>query len=125
MAVFPTEVRRLVTEGRGTGLTISWSDGTSTDISSKTIRAECPCATCNERRGIAHDTPIAPAGRSRLRVVTSTVDEETNLVQVWSVGSYAIGIRWGDGHDSGIFGFDLLRELSSGRVIDAPAKEHP
>lgn len=116
-------MRRQISGARGTGLAVSWSDGLTAEIPSATLRAACPCATCNERRGIRHDTPIAPAsGKSRLRVVTSTLDEETNLVKVWSVGSYAIGIRWGDGHDSGIIGFDLLRELSAQAIhTSAPA----
>jgi DUF971 family protein len=45
-------------------------------------------------------------------VVEATLDQELTLQEIWGVGQYAIGLRWGDGHDSGIYTFEYLRELS-------------
>lgn len=32
--------------------------------------------------------------------------------EMFKVGNYAIGFRWGDGHDTGIYTFEYLRRLS-------------
>ena len=110
----PLEIHRK-TEGdtqTGIGITIHWSDGASSQIDSSILRRECPCATCLEARGdSSHAKPLQ--GRSRLlNVVTSTAVEESNLEQVWPVGNYAIGMRWADGHDTGIYTYQILRQLA-------------
>jgi ATP-binding protein involved in chromosome partitioning len=38
-----------------------------------------------------------------------------------SIGNYAIGIDWNDGHNSGIYSFDHLRSLGervAGRIVE-------
>lgn len=30
---------------------------------------------------------------------------------LFKIGNYAIGLRWGDGHDTGIYPFDYLRKI--------------
>jgi len=95
------------------GLTILWSTGLSSRLSAKTLRAFCPCAGCREARGEAlHDSPLTPRRKSLLSIVESTVEEETRLERIWGIGQYAIGIQWGDGHSTGIYTFDLLRQLA-------------
>lgn len=41
----------------------------------------------------------------------SLTAEQTRLVDVALVGSYAIQITWGDGHATGYYTFTLLREM--------------
>jgi ATP-binding protein involved in chromosome partitioning len=105
--LLPREIKR-----RGTdGLDITWSDGEVQGLSSTTLRQLCPCAECKEKRGdSSHAKPLSPKKRA-LRIVESSIDEELRLTQVWAVGNYAIGMRWGDGHDSGIYTFEYLRSL--------------
>lgn len=103
----PTEIRRTGT----LGLTIKWGDGSSSSLSSEVLRRECPCASCKEKRGdTTHAKPLTGKKRS-LSIVENTIEQETSLQEIWAVGQYALGIRWGDGHDSGIYPFELLREL--------------
>lgn len=103
----PTEIRRTGTSG----LTITWGDGSSSSLSSEVLRRECPCASCKEKRGdTTHAKPLTGKKRS-LSIVENTIEQETSLQEIWAVGQYALGIRWGDGHDSGIYPFALLREL--------------
>jgi DUF971 family protein len=106
----PREIKRI----EGTGLQITWSDSSITNISNETLRRLCPCAGCREKRG--DDTHAKPlTGRKRsLTVVQNTLEEEISLKSIWGVGNYAIGIRWGDGHDSGIYTYQYLRELGTG-----------
>jgi len=99
----------------GTSITITWNDGSSSQIPSVTLRSNCPCATCREQRGDeGHSKPIASSKKpiSMLKVIQHSKDEELNLMGIKVVGNYAINIEWQDGHSTGIYPFGLLRELS-------------
>lgn len=99
----PIEIKR---KGE-TGLVILWNDGSQQDISSPVLRANCPCAGCRELK----PPSLVKAKQSALRVIDSSLVEQTRLEQVWPVGNYAIGVRWGDGHASGIYSYGLLSAL--------------
>ena len=104
----PLEIRR----SGNSALHISWSDGVTAQISARTLRVNCPCAECRAKRGDdSHATPLTPKKRS-LAVIDATLDEQTDLQEIWGIGQYALGMRWGDGHQTGIFTFSLLRDLS-------------
>src|SRR5436190_589972 len=107
MNVAPIEIRRLGT----TGLSITWSDNSSGTISSEILRKNCPCAECRMKRGEdSHSAPLTPK-KSLLTVIEHTREESISLESISSVGQYAISIRWGDGHETGIYTFSLLRSL--------------
>jgi DUF971 family protein len=111
MHPIPREIKR---EG-STGLSITWSDGTTIYLSSVQLRRECPCAECREKRGdTSHAKPLT-SKKLALTIVESTIAEETDLREIWGIGQYALGIRWGDGHDSGIYTFEYLKSLPHGR----------
>lgn len=81
------------------------------NISSENLRRQCPCAECREKRGDdTHAKPLTGKKRS-LAIVESSLEQELELQEIWAVGQYAIGMRWADGHDSGIYTFEFLREL--------------
>ncbi len=108
MQALPTEIRR----NGSTGLNITWRDGSSYEIPSEKLRKACPCAECKEKRGdTSHSKPLTGKKRA-LAIVEHTIDKEIELTEIWGVGQYALGIRWGDGHDSGIYTFDYLRSLA-------------
>ncbi len=118
----PIRIRRLKDDtGGGIGLEISWSTGEEAVLSSELLRKFCPCAACVEERGAeVHANPLgAPRkGRAMLQVIKATAAEGLDLREMWSVGNYAVGIRWGDGHDSGIFSYPIFRALSE-RVLSS------
>ena len=108
-SLIPTEIRRNGTAG----ITIRWPDGALVSLPSEVLRRGCPCAECRERRGdTSHAKPLTGKKRA-LTILESTAQEELALQEIWGVGQYALGIRWGDGHSSGIYPFSLLRELGS------------
>ena len=117
----PIEIRRLtephsvdshIESNAGVGLAIVYRSGRIVELPSRTLREGCPCASCEEARGSSsHQQPLGGAGRSLLRVISSSSDQQLDLQKVWPVGNYAVGIRWGDGHDSGIFTFQQLLRL--------------
>jgi DUF971 family protein len=103
----PTQISRLGFEG----IQITWSDGHENKISSEVLRKNCPCAGCKEARGDqTHAKPLT-GKKSLLKIVESSRDEELRLEKIWQVGGYALGMEWGDGHQTGIYTYLYLEEL--------------
>ena len=118
--ISPIEIRRIASirgeQTIGDGLEVSWADGFKCLLTSKSLRAACPCATCQESRGeTQHQKPFSKP-QPRLQVISATADEALNLKQVSLVGNYAVTLVWGDRHDTGIYSFQLLRELGEQQV---------
>jgi DUF971 family protein len=88
----------------GDRLVIEWSDGFRGSISLTNLRAACPCAGCNEKRQAPPD-PFRVLSDKELQAGVPMP------VAMPARGSYAYQIVWNDGHDSGIYKLELLREL--------------
>jgi DUF971 family protein len=54
-----------------------------------------------------------------LPILTAAETQPLAVIKMRPVGNYAYNIYFSDGHDSGIFSFDLLRELT----VDRSAKK--
>ena len=93
-AVMPVAI-----EQEADALTITWSDNRKCRYAAADLRRQCPCAQCvNEWTGERTLRPEAVAD------VMTLVDTEI-------VGRYALSFKFGDGHETGIYSFRLLREL--------------
>jgi DUF971 family protein len=82
-------------------LWIEWTDKTESKIKLKKLREMCPCATCLSERANQSKTYIPILLGSQL-----------NVSNIEMVGSYAIQIKWEDGHSTGIYEFPFLRNLA-------------
>ena len=106
---FPTEIAR---QGQS-GLKVVWSDGRVDQLSSKVLRENCPSALSKAKRGdTSHDKPLT-SKKSLLNIIEASSEEELSLVRIWSIGNYAIGMEWADGHNTGIYTYEYLRQLAS------------
>lgn len=88
-------------------LHIEWQDGVRHKLTWKFLRENCPCATCRDER---QKSPV-PTDSSLLPVISA---EEARLLTVRSmtpVGNYAYGIDFTDGHTTGIYRLEYLRQL--------------
>jgi DUF971 family protein len=83
-------------------LEIVWSDGSRSVLSHRALRGYCPCAFCQ-----GHQGPVQWVER------TETLPEVAFVLEdLFEVGSYALGLAWGDGHRTGIYRFSFLKELA-------------
>lgn len=90
----PVDVAHLV---RDNALEIAWDDGATTRLTAAQLRGWCPCATCQGHQpGLRFREP--PAG--------------VTLAELHEIGAYALGIRFSDGHDSGIYTWSHLRRVA-------------
>ncbi len=104
MDLLPTDIQR-----SAQGLDIKWSDGTVTSYSASNLREVCPCATCREKRkGHDEKTTAKPLA---LPVLAMAEAQATEVTGMRPVGNYAYCIAFSDGHDTGVFTFDFLREI--------------
>jgi DUF971 family protein len=68
------------------------------------LRDACPCATCREKCS-------QPADPFALPVLKDVQTQPLTITGMEPLGNYAYSIQFSDGHDTGIFAFDLLRRL--------------
>ena len=77
-------------------LRVLWDDDVMSDYPFAYLRGWCPCAVCQGHGGERRFTQV----------------EDPQLVSVSLVGNYAVNPTWSDGHETGIYTFEYLRELS-------------
>jgi DUF971 family protein len=87
------------------GLLIEWSDGQQREYSVRELREACPCASCREKRS----QPAQPA--SLLPVLSLSEARPLAITKMEPVGNYAYSVEFSDGHSTGIYTLDLLRQL--------------
>jgi len=81
------------------GVRIEWDQSEHVWLyPSRELRLACPCAACMEEM----------TGRALLDPASVAVDVQPMSLEL--VGSYGLRIRWSDGHDTGIYTFELLRK---------------
>ncbi len=85
-------------------LVIEWNDGHRGVYAWQHLRTECPCATCREERA-------KPPDPFRLLSPAELTRGPLKPVAMSPVGRYAYKITWSDGHDTGIYTLEHLREL--------------
>jgi DUF971 family protein len=78
---------------------ITWSDGHFSSYPSWYLRENCMCAECVEEF------------TGKRRIGHGNIPSSLERVNVSPVGNYALNFSWSDGHDSGIYAFEYLREL--------------
>jgi DUF971 family protein len=86
-------------------LRINWSDGVVREYAVRELRDKCPCATCREQR----NAPPPPA--TSLPILSAAETAPLRIAGMNPVGRYAYSIEFSDGHDTGIFTLESLREL--------------
>lgn len=79
---------------------LTWPGGKVVALTSRGLREACPCAGCVEEF----------TGRKLLDPATIPGDIRPDRIE--AVGNYAVRFVWSDGHDSGLYTWKTLRELS-------------
>ena len=100
------ELRPIVLRKEGADrLAIHWSDGHRSVYSWKHLRENCPCAACKGEAGMPPD-PFHILKPSELLPRPPLAP-----VSMAPVGHYAYKIIWNDGHDTGLYTLETLRQL--------------
>jgi DUF971 family protein len=76
-------------------LELTWADGHRCLYPHELLRGYCPCAGCQGHSG----------------AIAFVAGQNQELRELEQVGNYALGLTWGDGHNTGIYTFRFLRGL--------------
>lgn len=80
-------------------LKITWEDGHVTLFDFRLLRQNCPCASCVSE--LTGERTLHP----------ESVPEGLEATKAEIVGNYALRFQFSDGHHTGIYTFEKLREL--------------
>jgi DUF971 family protein len=81
-------------------LDVTWNDGKKKSIKLSNLRNGCPCAICHAEKEEWSSTYIPLYTKEQLTITKINI-----------VGTYAVGITWEDGHNTGIYDYDYLYKL--------------
>jgi ATP-binding protein involved in chromosome partitioning len=87
-------------------LLLRWADGAEQRLPARDLRLACQCAQCRDEM----------TGARLLE--PERVPLDIALTRVWSVGNYALGMAFSDGHDTGIHTFEALRAMQGTELED-------
>ena len=92
-------------------LRIVWPGGREVSMASLALRDACPCAGCVEE------------GTGRKILDRGSIPLDIHPVEIEPVGNYALKFHWSDGHETGIYSWSYLRELTlpDGGAVTSPA----
>ena len=85
---------------RERSVSVRFADGVSLELPLVVLRHACPCAGCRGQREQGRDPWAPQPGR-----------DQPTILDAELVGAWGLSIRWNDGHDTGIYSWDLLRSL--------------
>ena len=91
------------------GLTIQWADGSTSYYSIAYLRKHSPSAEARKLREDLAKNPLTVLPSSPRRGGAS--DGPLTAISAEFVGNYALRIRFSDGHDTGIYSWEYLREI--------------
>jgi DUF971 family protein len=94
----PQAIERLPAEQ---ALRVTWHDGLVGQLPLVKLRAECMCARCVDE--ITGERIVDIDG----------IDPQIAIRDLQLVGNYALKIGWSDGHDTGLYTWPHLRQLSN------------
>lgn len=93
----PTPVEVIPMEDLQTG--ILWSDGHHSVYPNRTLRAACHCASCVDE------------WTSKPILDPQSIPKDIHFKSYTRVGNYGIKFNWSDGHNTGIYSYDALRQM--------------
>lgn len=88
------------------GLTVEWADGSTSYYSVAYLRQMSPSAEMKELRAEMERNPLTVLPAKMIASGGPLVAEGAELV-----GNYALRIRFSDGHHTGIYSWDYLRQI--------------
>jgi ATP-binding protein involved in chromosome partitioning len=85
-------------------LKLGWNDGRQSLVSFRDLRYWCPCAHCVDEHS------------GKRKIQRESIAPDVSPTRINTIGNYAINIHWSDGHDTGIYSYDYLDRIVSGKT---------
>jgi DUF971 family protein len=88
----------------GSELAIKWDDGAESYITLEKMRGHCPCAGCGGEKDIMGNVYKAPE--------KPLTPKSFQVTRFTTIGGYAVQPTWADGHSTGLYSYEYLRQLA-------------
>ncbi|MDG5767358.1 DUF971 domain-containing protein [Balneolales bacterium ANBcel1] len=98
------QISRITVNSELQELQIVWGDNHQSRFPMEGLRRSCPCVFCQG----GHDQMGKPVNPKIFLEPATRAWAITNISQV---GNYALQLTWNDGHQSGIYRFERLRDM--------------
>ena len=85
---------------------IVWNDSREDYFDLEVLRRACPCATCQGEGNVLISTRPSPQ---------NYLPASFELRDWQYIGGYGVQLQWADGHATGIYSFDYLRQLNTSK----------
>ncbi len=82
-------------------LFIKWDNNTESAISLKKMRRLCPCASCSAERE-----------KESKNFIPLFMSDQLQVAEIKTIGNYAVGVTWKDGHNTGMYEYPYLLKLA-------------
>ena len=90
---------------RKEGLTITWDDGRTSQYPVAHLRRWSPSAEARALRQSLEENPLA------VMPASAATDQPLEALGIERVGTYAVRIRFSDGHHTGLYSWSWLRSI--------------
>lgn len=80
---------------------LHWSDGSTTSVANRALRLACGCALCIDE--MSHKPILEP----------ERVPLDIHAEELRTIGNYALGITWSDGHSTGFFPYKTIVAMTA------------
>lgn len=91
-------------------LEIQWSDGHVSLYPHKFLRQRCRCALCSG------EPVLTSSGLAMPNASLPSVPDNVSPTKFGQVGNYGLSINWSDGHSTGIYSFNYLRQICQCKI---------
>ena len=78
---------------------LNWPDGRHMAIKNFDLRLSCRCALCMDEL------------TGQVKIKREEIPADIKAKEITPLGNYAVGIKWSDGHSSGIYPYDSIEKL--------------
>ena len=82
-------------------LLIIWDDKNESVLELRELRKRCPCATC-----------LAERDKQSKMYIPLFAENQVTVKSINQVCNYAVQITWNDGHNTGIYEYNFLKNFS-------------
>ncbi len=98
------QIRKITVKSEINELQVMWADGHHSRYPLEGLRRACPCVFCQG----GHDNMGSPVNPE---IFLEVSDRSLSITRIQQVGNYAIQLFWNDGHNTGIYRFERLRDM--------------
>ena len=89
-------------------IVITFDDDKQVRWTAAELRRVCPCATCREKKRADEEKSAGQSKAMLLPVLSAAEARPLSIGSMSPVGHYGYNVEFSDGHNSGIFLFDVL-----------------